>query len=186
VQAGVIDAVVTMVRGDVAASRRRLDEVLPVARNSEHWPLIGVTLQTIGYAALLAGELDAAVASLIEGAEWYRRAGFREGVTYCLESLAAVAARRDQAQLGVRCLASASAARERLGVQPYRHVQPMIRALQSDLRTALGDEEFDAAWAAGRMLDLYAMVDEAEHALAAADRRRAADAATHGRGVPGK
>jgi hypothetical protein len=65
----------------------------------------------------------------------------------------------------VRCLASASAARERLGIQPYRHLQPMIRSLQSDLRTALGGEGFDAAWAEGRVLDLYAVLDEAEGAL---------------------
>ena len=44
----------------------------------------------------------------------------------------------------------------------------MIRALQSDLRTALGDERFSAAWAEGQMLDVYAMVDEAEHALTVA------------------
>ena len=41
----------------------------------------------------------------------------------------------------------------------------MIRALQAGLQAVLGDEGFDAAWAEGRLLDLYTVLDEAEGAL---------------------
>ena len=140
------------------AARGPLEEGLAVAlRGSDPAAIFGGH-HTVGQVARLQGRFD-------DAARHYREAiriGFDLGdiaqMTEPLQGLAAVLVATGDVERGVRLLGANDAIRERLGGGPPPEWLRLGDPL-SDARRALGDEAYDDAWEAGRLLTVGEAVD---------------------------
>ena len=83
-------------------------------------------------------------------------------IAYCLEGLATVACTQGAvASMQRGCLAVAATLREAIGAPLPPANRTVYEHTTGDLRTMLGDEMFQAAWAAGRALLLDQAIAEA-------------------------
>jgi predicted ATPase/DNA-binding SARP family transcriptional activator len=101
-----------------------------------------------------SGDLAAAHAFYQEALTLRRRTPHKECLAECLEGLAGVAAGQGREERAARLLGAAEALRDAGGAVILPHRRPAFERLLADVRTALGEEAFAAAWAAGRALSL--------------------------------
>ena len=115
---------------------------------------------------------DAGVAEDLHHDALARRAehGILLGVAESLEALAGLAAASGSRAEAVRLLAATGALRASLGFVRWPAEVPGHEAAVADLRAELGDEAFDAAWAAGAALSIAEAVAYASRARG--ERRR--------------
>ena len=138
--------------GDLDAARRHLAESLDIARelNARNSTVIGTF--NLGLAEYLAGSPVAAEALFAESLDLARRMGMKRHIAYALIGLALAGhGRADPA------LVRPAARRGRPGPGgPGPHPQPLEARLadldRQRLRAAMGDEAFEAEYAAGRTL----------------------------------
>jgi predicted ATPase/DNA-binding CsgD family transcriptional regulator len=139
--------------GDLDAARRHLAEALDIFRALHHRDGIVYQAFNLGLADYLAGSLAAAAALFAESLDLARRSGIRAITAYALLGLAL--AGRDGADPGrpARLHGAADRALADLG----RVLDPLEARLadvdRQRLRAVMGDEAFDAEYAAGRTLD---------------------------------
>jgi non-specific serine/threonine protein kinase len=138
--------------GEVDSARRYLAEALDIARAFNDRTSIAAQACNLGLAEYLAGSADAAVALFAESLDLARRIGFRRYVAHALLGLAATV--RGGADLGwsARLHGAAGQVMEDLGYA----LEPLEARLAGQdrvrLRAAMGDEAFEAEYAAGRAL----------------------------------
>jgi hypothetical protein len=115
---------------------------------------MAASLRSLGAVARIRGEYERAAALLGESLALSRDIGAKDLLAEGLSVLAWVEAARGQAARGARLGGAARAVREALGVAlpPYQQAD-QERAVQ-DMRAALGETAFAAAWAEGRALPL--------------------------------
>jgi DNA-binding CsgD family transcriptional regulator len=143
--------------GDLAAARRCSDDIIAVA--SGWYKVVNLTVR--GFIALAQGgpvqsERDAHDALAVAS-----RAGAFMRVADTLECLARAAELDGNYPLAARLLGAADGIRRRLGHARY----PMYQASLEKVRDALGQADFDSAWADGAALST-------EEAIAYAQRGR--------------
>jgi predicted ATPase/DNA-binding CsgD family transcriptional regulator len=153
--------------GDLDAARRHLAEALDITRTFNH--RLGLIFQTfnLGLAEYLGGSPAAASVLFAESLDLSQRAGTRGQAAFALLGLALAGAGDADAGWPARLHGAADQALADLG-----HVLEPLEARLADedrerLRTAMGDEDFEAEYAAGRALD-------AAQVLAALDGRAGA------------
>jgi ATP/maltotriose-dependent transcriptional regulator MalT len=160
---------IELAAGDLDAARRHLAESLDIARALNDRD--GIVRQTfnLGLAAYLGGSPDAAEALFAESLDLARRTEMRSRTAYALLGLALAGrggADRSEADPGrsARLHGAADQALADLG----HALEPLeARVASRDrqrLRAAMGDEAFDAEYAAGRALDLTRAADLARPA----------------------
>jgi predicted ATPase len=154
---------VALARGEPERARPLLEGYRAAAGEAEGpgalWGLAGA-LGELGRVALARGEPAEAARLLRESLRLRGGWGEREGVAWCLEALAAVAAGPAPAR-AARLLGAAAAARRALGAPPKPYWQPDVAAAEGAARTALGAPAYAAARAAGEALSLEEAAAEA-------------------------
>ncbi len=147
--------------GDYMRASAVLDESLALLREQdERWAIPSV-LNNLGDVARYQGDLGQAITLYKQSLTLYRAMGNRQDAGECLEGLAAVAGAQGQPHYAARLLGAAAALRAAMHtplpvVDRAAHDRIMAAA-----RTALGDDAFAAAWAAGQALPLEQAIDEA-------------------------
>ena len=138
--------------GDHETAERELEEALALFQREGHRYGAAVVLSELGGIALDRGE-SARAAAL-----WQERLGLAwepQGLRYCLEGLARIAAARRMMGETARLLGAAEAERERQGMALYPRQVSSHERIVADARRALGEAAFAAAWAEGRRLSPF-------------------------------
>jgi predicted ATPase/DNA-binding CsgD family transcriptional regulator len=153
--------------GDLDAARRHLAEALDIARafNDRSGAVFGTF--NLGLAEYLADSLDAAEALFAESFDLARRAGMKVQMAYALVGLALAGRGAAEPGWSARLHGAADQAFADLGyaIEP---VEGRLADLDRQrLRAALGDEAFEAEYAAGRALDLARAAEAARRGMRA-------------------
>ena len=140
-------------------------EALDLFRDLEHPVGIAVALVNRAFADLNRERPDAAMAAFAEALGVYRDLGDREGVSYCLEGIAAATAARDPDSSAI-LMGAAAALRGSTGCSLQPHEREVSARTAAALRERLGSDEVRRAAAVGESLP----VDEAVVLALAASR----------------
>ena len=100
------------------------------------------------------GELDAADRDAYDALELAARLGGDLIVPLALDCLAIVAAQSDNHLLAARLFGAADAARKHMGFVRFKVLDEGDEATIAALREALGENDFEAAWAEGAALSI--------------------------------
>jgi non-specific serine/threonine protein kinase len=155
--------------GEYAAAEAELGESLALSLASGNRYMAAKATTGLARLAHARHELPQAARLFAEAAARFQALGHRIALPEVLWAAAALAAEAGQPGWAVRLLGTVEAARAALGEPPEpqgEHRPPWERTLAA-ARTALGDEAFAAAWAAGRALALEEAIVGAMAALLA-------------------
>jgi predicted ATPase/DNA-binding CsgD family transcriptional regulator len=147
-------------RGDRAQADALYEQALRQFRDLGNTFGTAITLISMAKVARDRGDLARATALYAEGLALRWDHGDKISVAGCLRGLALVAALARQDERAARLFGAAEALRESIGAGEPRGDSRVEDAL-APARTALGEEAFAAAWAAGRALPLSEAVAEA-------------------------
>jgi DNA-binding CsgD family transcriptional regulator len=141
--------VIAFAQGDLDGAVARLDEALTGYREQANRWSTAMALDYLGVVATARGDLVIAAGCHQESIGFWQTVGSKERLAEWLARVAILACAIGQAKLAVRFAAAAEAARDEAGwiwVLPERLT---YERTAQELREALGDEAFGAAWAAG-------------------------------------
>jgi predicted ATPase/DNA-binding CsgD family transcriptional regulator len=153
--------------GDLDAARGHLAESLDISRalNDRHGT-IGATFY-LGLAEYLGGSPDAAGALFAESLDLARRAGMKAHMAQALLGLALAGRGGADPDWSARLHGTADQALADLG-HPLEPLEARLAdADRQRLRAAMGEQAFDAEYAAGRALGLESVADQARQAIQA-------------------
>jgi DNA-binding CsgD family transcriptional regulator len=134
--------------GDLAAARRWADDVVS---STTAWGL-AAALTSRSRVEIAHGELDAGDRDAYEALDLAARLGGDLVVPFALDCLATVAAQSDNHLLAARLFGAADAARQHMGMLRFKVFDEGDEAWIVAVRDALGENDFDAAWAEGAAL----------------------------------
>jgi ATP/maltotriose-dependent transcriptional regulator MalT len=160
-------AIVAYGQGDLARAATAGAEALRLARSREDTWAAGVALRCLGLTACERGDFAAAAAHLIDALAIDLAQGNRDSIAHLYASFAVLAAGREQRDEASRLLGAAEALREVIGAALPLPERATFERAAVAARSALGDDAFAAAWAAGRALSQEEAV-AITHAVAAA------------------
>jgi predicted ATPase/DNA-binding XRE family transcriptional regulator len=145
--------------GAIAANRRATDradtfskEALRVASAVGHGATAAMATYTLGLVALQRDQLDEAERLLREALAAFYAGEASGDVPYVVEALAEVAAAKGNPREAVRLLGAAHAFRERARKRLFPVFRESRDAFVAALRTALGDDVYEADWMVGTAL----------------------------------
>jgi non-specific serine/threonine protein kinase len=145
--------------GDLEAARALHEQSLEIKRSlGDRWG-IGASYVNLGHVARLAGDVRQALRMYADSLAVWRDLGDRLGIAEVLESVAALAARSDEADHTVRLLAAADRLREEARSPLPANAQARHEELVAEMRTALGAAAFEHEWSLGRGADRRELVD---------------------------
>jgi len=166
---------IELMAGDLDAARRHLAESLDTFRALDDRD--GVVYETfnLGLAEYLGGSTGAAEALFADSLDLARRLGMRSNTAYALIGLAMAGHGGADPGWSARLHGAADQA-----LADLRHaLQPLEGRLadldRQQLRAAMGDEAFEAEYAAGRTLDLAQVLATLARTDTAAEQARAAE-----------
>jgi len=154
-------AMLALIEGDPSTAERLGQDALTHARAIGSESAVGVALSSLGLCALARGDVGQARARFADSAQAYQRVQDREGLTYALEGLAAVAFGQSKPELAARAIGVVDATREQIGVGVYPILQRIFRGpFVSAVQAALGSDQFETARAAGTGTGLDEAIEE--------------------------
>jgi predicted ATPase/class 3 adenylate cyclase/DNA-binding CsgD family transcriptional regulator len=139
--------------GQLEAAREHTERAIRVARALDMPHVLAEGLDESAF-LVAAQEPDRAEDLHHEALAVRLEHGLRTHYVDSLDALAGLAARAESSVEAVRLLAASGAARELMGYPRPPISRPEYDAAVAALRTALGADKFDAAWAEGRGLSL--------------------------------
>jgi non-specific serine/threonine protein kinase len=149
-------------QGDIAQATLYLEEALAIARSMDFEQGTVSVLQILGEVAYDQGELA-------QAANWYAEAlaiveelDYQWNIAGCLDALARVAAAWKQPVVSARLFGAVAALQESIGTALLPSERSRSEQTLGDLRAALGEETFAAAWSAGHALPLPDAIAEAK------------------------
>jgi tetratricopeptide (TPR) repeat protein len=146
---------VLLLQGDRDGAVARFEEGLALARRIGDRTGIYNALYTLAQVALLGGELEPATSGFVEGMSLSEEMGDLANAAYCLEGLAAVAGARGEVQRSARLFGAAQGLLETIGVPVWTSYKPdrsLYERTMADLREALGEAAYQAAFSEGRAM----------------------------------
>jgi hypothetical protein len=147
-------ALYALLDGEVGEAERLAQESLELAQAIGTDSMIGVALVTLGSCALARGEAGLARSRIADAAAACQRARDRDGLTYVLDGLAAVAFAQGKLELAAKGIGAADATRERIGIGLYPLIYQTSRApFVSAVHAALGTARFQTARTDGSETD---------------------------------
>jgi tetratricopeptide (TPR) repeat protein len=146
-------AALSNIDGDYEQSRALLAEGRTIARDIGARWLNGLGLVLSEWLARLEGDNNQALALTIEALKSFHASAVPRGVRLCLGNLGVLATEAGRVRLGVGLLAGAASIRD-VDRVPWRlYDDPRAgEAAKDAARTALGDREFELAWAEGQAM----------------------------------
>jgi predicted ATPase/class 3 adenylate cyclase/DNA-binding NarL/FixJ family response regulator len=152
-----------LARGDLIGARRRADAGVTAGNG---WYLM-LALTARARVAVAQGEPEQAESDAYDALACAADTGAHLGLSDILELLASLACDDGRHAEGVRLFGTAEAIRERMGAVRMKIYDADYSTVVAAVRNALGENEFDRAWAEGRALST-------EEAIAYAQRGRGA------------
>jgi DNA-binding CsgD family transcriptional regulator len=146
---------------DLGAARRWADEVVSATRG---WSFAAASIAR-ARVEIAQGEFDAAERDAFDALDLAARLKGDLLVPVALDCLATIAAEAGNHELATRLFGAADAAYRRMGMVRFKVLEADDVARIATLREALGDNDFDAAWAEGAALSI-------DEAIAYAQRGR--------------
>jgi tetratricopeptide (TPR) repeat protein len=143
---------VASARGDYEAARDRLEESLATSRDLGNKLFIAHSLDNLGRVAHARCDYAAARTLHEESLGLRRELGDKRGIAFSLEAFGLLAAATQQSERAARLFGAAEALREAVSVPLTRSERNEMEAPVAALRKAIGDEAFDGAWQAGRIM----------------------------------
>jgi non-specific serine/threonine protein kinase len=159
-------ATLYMARGDLDQALDSAEEGVRVARVFGLDRELAIALQVLGGILDGRGDLTRATSVLREALECMKRDPQPLFVSRGLELLASCLVRRGMALEATQLQGAAAAIRERIGARVWQTDGDQYRPAMAMARAALGEAEFDAAFAAGRAMDVDFAVELALAAVA--------------------
>ena len=148
--------------GQIEHAVALLEESVALAREADDPAHRGSALRTLARLKLTGGDDSRAPVDLLhEALQIAYGLAERPGVAECLETLAGVAGRRGDPRTGALLIGAASSMRAAAGTMRQPDEEEWVRAAIDDLRAALGEEAFAAAFAEGGELELADVVARA-------------------------
>jgi DNA-binding NarL/FixJ family response regulator len=154
-------AEVALARGDLAAARRHADDVVSLASGVN----LAVALITRARVALASGQREQAERDAHQGLACGIAVDSQATTPDALECLAALAGDAGSYREAARLFGAADALRHRMGMVRFKVYDTACTVSVAAVRAALGDIDFEAAWAEGAGLS-------ANEAIAYAQRGR--------------
>ena len=151
-------ALAPMACGDLAAARRWADDVVSATKGC----FLSDSLASRARVEIARGELDAAERDAYDALDLAARLGGDLVVPSALDSLAIVASDAGNHRSAARLFGAADAARQRMGTVRFKVLQSEDEARISAVRDALGENEFDTAWAEGAALSIEEAIGYAQ------------------------
>jgi predicted ATPase/class 3 adenylate cyclase len=152
--------------GDPQAAAARFSRSLKICRDTKDKRGAAIALWRAGKADAVSGDHDSARAKMSEALTAFHSFGMNSEAIDCLEDHADLLRAARYVDHAVKLYAAVAAARDSLALRSPRG----DAATQKNLKLArdnLGEETFNAAWSAGRVMSLEKAI---EHALAAGTR----------------
>jgi DNA-binding CsgD family transcriptional regulator len=169
--------------GDVQAARRHQAEALAIARQQRDRFSIVIGTFNLGVAEYLVGSPDGARALFAESLDLARRAGMRSAIAYALVGLAIAGHGGAGPGWSARLHGAADRAVSELGGESLEPLEAGLAAQDRErLRAEMGDEAFEAEYAAGHALDTAQVVAQIGRTGAVAEPAQAPPAGS-GQGV---
>lgn len=153
--------VVAGAEGKCARARELLEESLALYRQRGDETGIAQVLVYLGQTATRQGDLEVGAAHQKESLVRFRELGNQQGIAEALEGLAEIAARQGDTQRAVPLWAAAQGLRDRLGMPRSVVEQARYEQETAAVRSRIGAEAFDEAWADGAGTPEDAVIDEA-------------------------
>jgi non-specific serine/threonine protein kinase len=158
-------------RGEPQRAMQLVEESVALARRTGSTGRLAIASIYFGQVALAQGDIERAVAAFEEGLKVSREWESAWSMAECLEGLAVAAGATAQADRAARLLGAAGRLRVSIGAP----VHPVDRADHERtvalVRSAIGDEAFAAAFAAGQAAGLDEVIEYATSGRAAAAAR---------------
>jgi DNA-binding CsgD family transcriptional regulator len=147
--------IIRLRQDDHALAVRYFEEALEIAREIGDRLIGSIALYNLALEeSREQGDHERAAGLYAEGLGLAVEMGDRANAAYCLEGLAGLISARDEPSRATRLLGASEALLEVVGAPRYVQAQARVlyeRAVES-LRSRLGKETFEAAWAAGRSM----------------------------------
>jgi ATP/maltotriose-dependent transcriptional regulator MalT len=152
-----------IVEGDLDSAVSQLEESLALCREVGDMRVAAISLHTLGMIELLRGDLDRGAATLEESARITRELKDRPGIAYHAWALGEVNALRGRPVRAARLWGAAEALREQMGtyLSQFDLAQSRYEQGLADVRAALSEASFDAAWAEGRTMTFEQAIEYA-------------------------
>jgi predicted ATPase/class 3 adenylate cyclase/DNA-binding NarL/FixJ family response regulator len=151
----------TLAGGNLSAARRWADDAVATTAG---WHLL-VALTTRARVAIAQGECDQAERDAHEALVCAAEVQAYHGISDTIECLATLAGNVGSHREAARLLGAAHSIRQRMGAVRFQIYQAGYEASVAALRDALGEKDFESAWAKGAALSM-------EEAIAYAQRGR--------------
>jgi non-specific serine/threonine protein kinase len=158
-----------LTRGEEGKAIPLFEEGLAVARRSGDRGAAFTALYNLAQVALSHGDHDNAATLFVEGVTLSEQVGDRANLAYCLEGLATVAGACGKAERSARLIGAAEGLHEAVGAPVYVYYEPhrsLYKRTMATVRSALSEEGFEEARAAGREMSFEQAV---KYALEAHD-----------------
>ena len=160
-------AVAALACGDLAAARRWADDVVSATKGC----YLSISLASRARVEIARGELDAAERDAYEALDLTARLGGDLVVPFALDCLAIAASDTGNHLSAARLFGAAEAARQHIGIVRFKLLQADDDARIAASQDALGENDFDAAWAEGLALSIQEAIAYAQRGRG--ERKRA-------------
>jgi predicted ATPase/DNA-binding CsgD family transcriptional regulator len=143
---------VTLRQGDLSVARRLAGDSLALARRIGIRDQQAYSLDVLGQVSIAQGRYGDARTALRESLLVRRDLGRRPDFAYSLELIAALAAAEMELQRGVQLAGAAASVREAVGERQSLMGQGLVDQWLVPMKQVLGDDAFQSAWEAGRVM----------------------------------
>ncbi len=142
-------AIVALDSGDAEEARTLLQDVLASHRSADNVQGMGFALLNLGVAHHALGDHEASLEAFQEAEERFDAVGFRAHVAHAVQGTAAFEASKERFENAARLLGSARAELDEIGSPEDDFAGDMVAWTKQRAREVMGDEAFEAAYAAG-------------------------------------
>jgi predicted ATPase/DNA-binding SARP family transcriptional activator len=140
---------VALDEADYPEAQVMFEDVLAIHRRNENVEGVGTALLNLGVVHYALEEHEASFRAFEEASECFEEVGFRAHVAHAFQGFAAYAASEGRFEDAARLLGQARAELDEIGAPEGDFAQDMVDWTKEQARAALGDDAFEAAYAAG-------------------------------------
>lgn len=137
---------------DYILARVAIKESLAIRRELDDKLGVGISLHSLGNITFAQGNYETAYRIQIESLTLIKHLGYQRGIACTLEGLAWPARASGRFERATHLAGAAATLREHIGAPVALNEKEEYEHRLADLREALGEEQFAAAWAAGRAM----------------------------------
>ena len=142
--------VLALDEGEVEEARSLFEDVLAYHRRTENVSGIGFALINLGVVHHVVGDHEASLRAFQEAHDRFEEVGFRVQVARAVQGLAAYEASAGRYEEAARLLGKARGELDDVGSTETEFAAEIVAWTKQQVREGIGDEAFEAAYAAGR------------------------------------